>query len=635
MKRRKGGSRSWTFALSMLLVTNLSFGQIGRVVGSFPGPYEHPSGLAFDGQDLWVADLAADRIYRIDRSTGQVLGSFPSPGGAPTGLAWDGTHLWCSDNELDAIFKLDPADGRILDTLRISTTAPRGLTFKDGKLYYQDSGARKIFCWDPDSGKFVDEFTSPSGYNRGLTWDGRYFWSVDRKLNEFYQIDPVHKKVVTILRAPGSYSYGLAWDGQYLWNADYDGNRIYKISLSGDELYARYDSLEYTVRYTVVTRNSSSSRMYLRSYFAVPSDGLFQTLLSDVRFSRPPKEMVVDSYGQTVAVYVDTLQGGATVTLQWQVNARSYTGRFLFLPDRVGDANEIPPEILDVYTRDGQRYQIHDPVIQDAVREALGDETNYYWKVRRLHDYVISHIEYERDNRWAPAPECLQTGKGSCSEYTFTFVALCRAAGIPARYEAGGHIRSDLPYEDTVFHRWAQVYFPRVGWVPIDPTWDDKSYPANQARYFGGYSRSAFATTRGGGGSEYLGWSYNVRQSSSGGARSSSKKFQFLPMVSGVAVVEGDPELPTTLQLQAFPNPFRDELTIWVRSGRSADLRVTVFDLLGRMVRRLWPAPTVDADGRFSWDGRAENGSALASGVFIIVAEDGAERVVRRVTLLR
>lgn len=40
-----------------------------------------------------------------------------------------------------------------------------------------------------------------------------------------------------------------------------------------------------------------------------------------------------------------------------------------------------------------------DPIIAAAVQEALGDETNIYRQVRKLHDYVISRIEYINDDR--------------------------------------------------------------------------------------------------------------------------------------------------------------------------------------------------------------------------------------------
>jgi outer membrane protein assembly factor BamB len=68
----------------------------------FAAPGDEPYGLAYDGVALWNSseDDDADRVYRLDATSGQVLWSFelpehtPAPGRRPRGLAWDGDYLW-------------------------------------------------------------------------------------------------------------------------------------------------------------------------------------------------------------------------------------------------------------------------------------------------------------------------------------------------------------------------------------------------------------------------------------------------------------------------------------------------------------------------------------------------------------
>jgi len=78
----------------------------------------------------------------------------------------------------------------------------------------------------------------------------------------------------------------------------------------------------------------------------------------------------------------------------------------------------------------------------------------------------------------------LTSGKGSCSEYTYCFLALCRRNGIPARYVGGIVGRFGVPFHlDKVFHRFSQAFVPQAGWVDFDPTRTERA--KNKRLYFG------------------------------------------------------------------------------------------------------------------------------------------------------
>jgi hypothetical protein len=68
------------------------------------------------------------------------------------------------------------------------------------------------------------------------------------------------------------------------------------------------------------------------------------------------------------------------------------------------------------------------------------------------------------------AREVLRTRVGDCNEHTALFVALARAAGIPARIAVGlVYLRGAFYY-----HAWSEVWLPaKAGlgrWIPVDPT---------------------------------------------------------------------------------------------------------------------------------------------------------------------
>ena len=607
---------SYIILIYSFLLINTSIAQIGEVVFSFNAPAENPTGLAWDGQFLWNADATTNRIYQINPETGAVIYSVPGPAGAViNGLTWDGSFLWCCDRENDQLCKININDSSVVQTIGLETGSARGLTFDGTYLWYQDSGKKSIYKIDISNGSYIDTLVSPGGYNRGLAWDGNYLWSCDRDKNEFYLMDSNRGSVITIISAPGDYTYGLTYDGEFLWNTDYNNGTIYKISVQGTEKFHIFDPLQVNIRYSATIRNTGSGTMDLQTFLACPHDLIYQTLDDSLVFNTPPQSYFTDIYDQQIAYYQNFVQPGEQKLYQWMVPTTLFNIRFFLHPDSIGTLADIPQSIIDLYTRNGEKYDITNPRITMAVQEAIGDETNLYWQVRKLHDFVIEKIYYLNDSEWATAPGVLINGHGSCSEYSFLFIALCRAAGIPARYEAGGHLRDTIPYEDTVFHRWQQVYFPNYGWVPIDCTWDDKEYPCNQARYFGAMSNEAFTTTIGGGGEYGLWWTYNVANSSSGGEREREKLMEWLPYETAVEL--DIVKIPENLFLSYnYPNPFNTETNILYKLTEPGKVRIKIFNQLGQLILQETTLQVSTDWCNFHWNGLNDDGIPATSGIY-------------------
>ncbi|MCB9069747.1 MAG: T9SS type A sorting domain-containing protein [Calditrichae bacterium] len=81
-----------------------------------------------------------------------------------------------------------------------------------------------------------------------------------------------------------------------------------------------------------------------------------------------------------------------------------------------------------------------------------------------------------------------------------------------------------------------------------------------------------------------------------------------------------DPATDTAPQdfalLQNYPNPFNPTTTIPVKLATSADIRLTIFDNLGRTVRNLVDGNVSAGSHDFEWNGRNNRGEAVASGTY-------------------
>ncbi|HZZ85627.1 MAG TPA: transglutaminase domain-containing protein [Anaeromyxobacteraceae bacterium] len=128
---------------------------------------------------------------------------------------------------------------------------------------------------------------------------------------------------------------------------------------------------------------------------------------------------------------------------------------------RAGELLEATPEI------DWQ-----DPGLVALSREVVGDARGTYASAIRIVHHVYRRLEKAYGASHDRASEVLRTGKGDCTEHALLFLALARAAGVPAR---GVHGLVYARYDDGVpalyWHAWAEV---KAGdeWISVDPTFD-------------------------------------------------------------------------------------------------------------------------------------------------------------------
>ncbi len=107
-----------------------------------------------------------------------------------------------------------------------------------------------------------------------------------------------------------------------------------------------------------------------------------------------------------------------------------------------------------------------DPAITSLAREITQGETSAWKASLKINEWVHKNIEPAPTISLPQAVEVLRTRKGDCNEYTVLFTALARAAGIPARMQAG------IVYQNGRFfyHAWPEVFTGR--WISLDPTFD-------------------------------------------------------------------------------------------------------------------------------------------------------------------
>jgi transglutaminase-like putative cysteine protease len=139
------------------------------------------------------------------------------------------------------------------------------------------------------------------------------------------------------------------------------------------------------------------------------------------------------------------------------------------------DARTLGPSAADA---DIARFLVSEPLLEsdapeiiDEARAAIRGATDPREQAERLVRHVNALLDKKPTVSIPSAREVLRTKIGDCNEHTALFVAMARAAGIPARIAVG------LVYLNGAFfyHAWPEVYVPRAGggrpqWLPVDPT---------------------------------------------------------------------------------------------------------------------------------------------------------------------
>ncbi|HEY6555420.1 MAG TPA: transglutaminase domain-containing protein [Vicinamibacteria bacterium] len=131
------------------------------------------------------------------------------------------------------------------------------------------------------------------------------------------------------------------------------------------------------------------------------------------------------------------------------------------------------------------------PEIRAETEKALEGQSDPRARAERLVRHVHALIEKKPTLSLPSALEVLRTRVGDCNEHATLYVALARAAGLPARIATGlVHLHGAFYY-----HAWVEVYVTsKAGalWLPVDPTLNQFPADATHLRLArGGLDRQA------------------------------------------------------------------------------------------------------------------------------------------------
>ncbi|MEQ8849302.1 transglutaminase domain-containing protein [Botrimarina sp.] len=123
------------------------------------------------------------------------------------------------------------------------------------------------------------------------------------------------------------------------------------------------------------------------------------------------------------------------------------------------------------FTAEREPHIVFTPEVRRLVKEIVGDETNPLEKARLIFHWVSANLPWVGEMEYSIIPSLsakgIATRCGDCGVQGMTFITLCRAAGVPARWQSGFGTK---PGEEGM-HDWSEFYVEPWGWLPADASY--------------------------------------------------------------------------------------------------------------------------------------------------------------------
>lgn len=225
-------------------------------------------------------------------------------------------------------------------------------------------------------------------------------------------------------------------------------------------LFGESQNYAFTLRYHLTNPSISQGV----SQIALPPDTAFQRIIYTA-INPKPDSIAADEDGNWIGTFSVSAQKDLTVTATGVVT--------VFLKPTV----QIDPvRNVKQYLKDQPFWETNDPQVQVLAKKLKTP--------RAIYDYLVQNYDYDYqrlaigDQRRRGSTEALQTPANAlCQEFTDTFIAIARTAGIPARelngfsYTENTKLRPAALTSDLL-HAWPEYYDDeRKIWIPVDPTW--------------------------------------------------------------------------------------------------------------------------------------------------------------------
>ncbi len=188
--------------------------------------------------------------------------------------------------------------------------------------------------------------------------------------------------------------------------------------------------------------------------------------------SDPPEAHVASTAAPQRSVYFEEIVSDPKQTPRFVVDFEYLTSAYCPKLDRAKvQPYDVNGAVYRQFTAERPPHIVFTPEVKELAHKIVGDETNPLEKALRVFRWVSKNIPWCAEQEYSIIPSLSVKGltarRGDCGVAGTSFITLCRAAGVPARWQSGWQTKPG----DNNMHDWAEIYLEPWGWLPADASY--------------------------------------------------------------------------------------------------------------------------------------------------------------------
>lgn len=314
------------------------------------------------------------------------------------------------------------------------------------KPYYPDLTQEQVAAWE----------ASKALEGRVIGGQKRYFRNAGRNL---FRIDREAKKVFEAVN-------GVTRDVEDVYLDTYNHDVIAAVRSTGENLVKPVTFVikyELTVKPDVVPAGET-----VRAWMPYPRED--QNSMTDIQLLSASESdfIIAPDEVEHKSIYMEkTAEAGKPTVFSYTFSFTGYNEWYDFSPEDC-KPYDTASDLYRTYTAERKTHIVFTDRIRALADSLTAGETNPYLKARNIYRWIAETYPWASAREYSTLENIpmyvLENGHGDCGQVGLLLVTLCRAAGIPARWQSGWMLHPGA----VNMHDWSEIYYEGIGWVPTD-----------------------------------------------------------------------------------------------------------------------------------------------------------------------